>query len=83
MYREKDWEKGYYLVNLMKLRCCECQREFIVGKEMCEGLPLEFPICPYCGSINLDLIAWTEDSDLAEKACDLGCLALEIMTDEI
>lgn len=87
MYREEQWEKGLYIVNLQKYHCNDCRREFIVGKELLkeleEGLP-GFPICPYCGKENnTELTVWTDDDQLQELASELGCLAIYMNKEDI
>lgn len=76
MYREEEWEKGYYIVNHQKYNCLDCGRDFIVGKELLEECQPGFPICPYCGKSHVELTVWTEDDQLQELSSELGCLTI-------
>lgn len=76
MYREDGWVKGHYIDNLVKYKCRDCEREFIVGEKLLEDAPLGYTVCPYCGQSNVERISWTEDDQLADIGSEMGCLAI-------
>lgn len=76
MYREAEWEKGYYVDNHKKYVCCDCERQFIIGEKQSEDCPPGFPVCPYCGQANVACVAWTEDDQLEELSSNLGCITI-------
>ena len=78
MFRSDTWAKGFYIDNHDKYECLDCNKTFIVGKELLKRANKETPICPYCGSHITELVSETEDDMLEELASDLGCLGIYI-----
>ena len=78
MYRANTWSKGFYIDNHDKFYCLDCEKEFIVGRELLKRSNRETPICPYCGNAITELISWTEDDMLEELQSDLGCLGIYV-----
>ena len=76
MYRRDYWQEGYYIDNHMKFRCIFCTRYFILGEELLKGCRKGYPVCPYCGSAHVELVAWTLDEHLDELSSYMGCLAI-------
>lgn len=82
MYREEQWEKGYYIVNHQKYRCSDCGRDFIIGKELIEECSQGIPICPYCGKSHVECMAETAEEQLQELAAELGDLGIYLDKEE-
>ena len=82
MYRSDEWAKGFYIDNHKKYECSDCLKEFIIGEELIKGCKPGFPVCPYCGSQDIELISWTEDNELEELDSDMGCLAIRVNKEE-
>ena len=76
MYREKTWNKDFYLDNLEKYECLECGSEFIIGRNKLKMVNRKTAICPYCGSKNTDSSVYLDDEEMAEIAGELGCVAI-------
>ncbi|WP_313152089.1 hypothetical protein [Lacrimispora sp.] len=81
MYRSDDWFEGFYTDNHKKYECSDCSKEFIVGEELLKACKPGFPVCPYCGTPNVECVAWTEDDQLEELSSDMGCLAICVETE--
>lgn len=80
MYRRDTWKEGFYQDNLVKYKCYDCEKHFIVGKELAKDCPPGFPVCPYCGQSNVEVESETED-DLLEEM-DLGCIGIYVDFEE-
>lgn len=78
MFRNNTWAKGFYIDNHDKYECLDCNKSFIIGKELLKRANKQKPICPYCGSTITELVSCTEDDMLEELANDLGCLGIYI-----
>ena len=78
MYRDSTWEEGFFIDNHDKYVCRDCGKQFIIGRNMSEGCPAGFPVCPYCGQPNIECTVWTEDNELEALESDMGCLVLHV-----
>lgn len=78
MFRKERWAKGFYIDNHDKCNCLDCEREFIVGRELLKRANRETPICPYCGSTITELVSGTEDDMLEDLQSDLGCIGIYV-----
>ena len=78
MFRKDTWENEFYIDNHDNYQCLECNKQFIVGRELLKLANREQPICPYCGSHITECGSCTEDDMLEELANDLGCLGIYI-----
>lgn len=78
MYREDTWANGFYIDNHDKYQCLNCDKTFIVGRELLKRANLKNPHCPYCESEMTQLVSCTEDDMLQELHSDLGCLGIYI-----
>lgn len=78
MFRQDTWSDGFCIDNHDKYECLDCQKTFIIGRELLNKANQKTPICPYCGSKITELVSCTEDDMLEELASDLGCLGIYI-----
>ena len=75
MYRHELWEEGFYMDTLEKYECLDCEKEFLIGKELSKGCKLK---CPYCGKRDVEMTAYSGEEQLETLADDMGCLGLYV-----
>lgn len=62
---------NYYQDNLEKIDCLDCDRSFIVGEYLSEGIDISFP---YCKSVNVQIEAYSDEEKLENM--QMGCLGI-------
>ena len=82
MWRSPNWAEGHYIDLHTKYNCWKCGKDFIVGEKLLDDCLSGYPVCPYCGSKDVEDVVGTDEEHLEELADFMGCLGIYVNIDE-